>query len=195
MFEIKIFEFHECPIEAFQFRYKVYVEQMARAQVYANHEDRTIIDPMDATAHHGIAFKDGDVAAVIRLNFVRDGNCEPYVSFYEIDKLPSKEQENIAICSRNMTDPAYRNTRLAYQMQKLMFTTGYDHHVTTCYIDVNPHLVDMFTRVGFEILFEKEHPEYGLVTVMRLNGIDIDHLSKIKSPFVRECQKYLDSLT
>ena len=194
MFDLHVFNFTECPPEAFRLRYQIYVEEMERQQPYANHKSRTIIDPMDSSAHHGVAFADGKVAAVIRLNFVRDGGVDPYYTFYEINKLPLGTQDKISICTRNMVASAYRSTPLAFRMLKLMYILALENGSTACYIDVNAPLVPMFEKIGCKPLFEKEHSDYGLVTVMRLDGLDLDHLISVRSPFVPICRKYLKRL-
>ena len=191
MFDLKVFRFEDCPEEVWRFRYKVYVEEMGRPQSYADHDERKIIDPMDAKAHHGVAFHNDVIAAVIRLNFVRDGDVDPYYSFYEIDKLPPEEQEKVCICTRNMVADEHRNTPLAFRMLKLMYLLALENGSTACYIDVNAPLIPMFEKIGCKPLFEKDHPDYGLVTVMRLDGLDLEHLTAVRSPFAPICKSFL----
>ena len=192
MFDLRVFQFSDCPPEAFNFRYKIYVEEMGRQQSYADHQAKTIIDPMDKTAHHGVAFRDGAIAAVIRLNFVRDGNVDPYYEFYEIDKLPEDFQEKVSICTRNMVAAEHRRSPLAFRMLKLMYELALNNGSTSCYIDVNKPLVPLFEKIGCRPLFEKQHADYGLVTVMRLDGLDLDHLRKVRSPFAPICKRFLE---
>lgn len=192
MFDLYVHRFAECPDEVFNFRYRIYVEELHRRQSYADHDARTIIDPMDATAHHGVAYKDGVIAAVIRLNFVRDGGVDPYYTFYEIDRLPADFQDKVSICTRNMVSKDHRKTPLAFRMLKLMYELALEKGSTSCYIDINAPLQPMFEKIGCKPLFEKEHPDYGLVTIMRLDGLDLDHLTKVRSPFAPICRKFLE---
>ncbi|MEM8772268.1 MAG: hypothetical protein AAGD92_11515 [Pseudomonadota bacterium] len=191
MFNLKLFSYEECPPEAFRFRYSVYVEELARPQKYADHDAKTIIDPMDRTAHHGVAYKNEHIAAVIRLNFVRDGNVDPYYDFYEINRLSLEEQAVSCICTRNMVGAAHRNTPLAYRMLKLMYELAIENGARICFIDVNEPLVPMFKKLGCRPVMEKQHDDYGLVTIMRLDGLDLDHLIKVRSPFTPICRRFL----
>ena len=194
MVELFLNAFDECPRAVFEFRYKVYVEEMGRRQTYADHDARTIIDPMDATAHHGYAVEDGNIVAVIRLNFVRDGNVDPYYQFYEIDQLPETEQSLTTICTRNMIAPSHRGTSLSFRMLKLMYELALDGGSTSCYIDINEPLLPMFIKIGCKPLFTKEHSDYGEVVVMRLDGLDLEHFKSVRSPFVPVCKRYLKKL-
>lgn len=191
MVDLRVYSFADCPKEVFRFRYKIYVEELHRPQSYADHTARTIIDPMDATAHHGVAFDGDDIVAVIRLNFVRDGNTDPYFRFYEIDKLTPSDQAVATICTRNMIAPAHRGTSLSFRMLKLMYLLALEHGSAFCYIDVNEPLLPLFERIGCKPLFKKEHADYGLVTVMRLDGLDLDHFRAVRSPFAPVCAKFL----
>ena len=149
---------------------------------------------MDDTAYQGVAYKDGEIAAVIRLNFVRDGGVEPCYSFYELDKLSQSEQNKISICTRNMVAKKHRGTPLAFRMLKLMYELALENGSTACYIDISEQDIPMFEKIGCRTVFTKHHPEYGFVYVMRLDGLDLDHLISVRSPFVPICRKYLKRL-
>lgn len=191
MFNIDVYRFEECPGEAFRFRYQVYAEEMGRSNAYTDHVARTIIEPMDRTAYHGVANYGEEVAAVIRLNFVADGNVDPYFDFYEIGALPPAEQAKACICTRSMVAAQHRRTPLAFRMLKTMYVLAIENGSTACYIDVNAPLMDFYQRIGCKPLFQKEHPDFGLVAVMRLDGLDLDHLTAIRSPFAPICRKFL----
>lgn len=193
MYPFHVYRYADCPREVFRFRYEVYVEELHRKQTYACHETRTIEDPMDRSAYHGVATnKAGEIAATIRLNYVRDGGVDPYYGFYEIDKLSPREQDAVAICTRNMTAKRYRHTPLGYRMIRNAFVLSADLDATICYIDVNKPLIPLFRKLGFRERFEKDHPDYGLVTIMRLDGLDVEYLTKIGSPFAPLSADYLE---
>ena len=191
MFDCRVYPAADCPPEVFQFRYKVYVEELHRKQTYADHDARTIIDPLDKSARHCVATKDGEIIGVVRINIVRDGPIAPYDAFYEIDKLPEAERETASICTRNMVAAEYRKTGISIRMLKMIYEHGIRAGATSCYMDVNEPLIPLFTKMGYVRLFEKEHPDYGLVTVMMLPVVDLDHLMKTHSPFAPICKAFL----
>lgn len=192
MFDYRVYPAADCPPEVFQFRYKVYVEELHRKQTYADHNAKTIIDPLDKTARHGVVTKDGEIIAVVRLNMVRDGSVAPYDSLYEIDQLPVAEQETASICTRNMVLAEYRKTGVSIRMLKMIYEHGIRAGATSCYMDVNEPLIPLFTKMGYVRLFEKDHPDYGHVTVMMLPVLDLDHLTKTRSPFASICKAFLE---
>ncbi|MBT8472229.1 MAG: GNAT family N-acetyltransferase [Marinicaulis sp.] len=190
-FDYKVYAYDDCPKEVFNFRYEIYVEELHRKQSYADHDGRTIIDPLDETGFHGVVSKDGEIVAVVRLNFVRDGGTQPYFDFYELAKLTPAEQATASICTRNMVAAKYRKTGVSVRMLKMIYEFGIRNGATSCYMDVNAPLMPLFEKFGYEPLFEKEHPDYGLVTVMRLPAIDYDVLAARRSPFAPICKKVL----
>ncbi len=58
-------------------------------------------------------------------------------------------------------------------------------------MDVNEPLLRLFEKFGYETQFIKEHPDYGLVHVMKLDVLDLCKLERVKSPFVNLCKAYL----
>jgi hypothetical protein len=42
-------------------------------------------------------------------------------------------------------------------------------------------------------MFEVDHPEYGMVSVVRIDLHDIDHQVKIGSPLQDICRRFLDT--
>ncbi len=192
MTEYNLYSYDDCPPEAFQFRYKVYVEELHRKQTYADHEKKVIIDTLDPTGKHVVATKDGEIIGVVRLNMVRDGGVDPYFDFYELGRLPKAEQETASICTRNMVAAEYRSTGVSVRMLKMVYEHGIRNGATSCYMDVNEPLIGLFKRYGYKELFEKEHADYGLVTVMVLPATDLKWLTECRSPFASNLRKYLD---
>lgn len=192
MYAYNVYSYEDCPREVFRFRYAVYVEELHRKQSYADHDDKTIIDPLDPAGHHGVVTKDGEIIAVVRLNIVRDGGVQPYYDFYELYRLPPEQQNSASICTRNMVAANYRNTGVSVRMLKMIYTYGIENGVTSCYMDVNAPLIKLFEKFGYKALFEKDHPDYGRVTIMRLDALDLDYLSEIRSPFASTCRNFLE---
>ena len=192
MYKYNVFQADSCPPEIFQFRYEVYVEELHRKQSYADHKARTIIDPLDKTARQGVVTKDGEIIAVVRLNMVRDGSIAPYDDLYEINKLSPDKQATACICTRNMVRKDHRKTGIAIRMLKMIYEHGIRSGATDCYMDVNEPMIPLFAKMGYISLFEKDHPDYGLVTVMRLPATDLAYLEAARSPFAPICRKFFE---
>lgn len=172
------------PADLFRFRYAIYVEEMGRKQKYACAETRTIRDPLDELGYQGIVALDDAIIGCIRMNFLRDGSIGDYFSLYGLSALSAKERETASICTRLMIGPSARRTQVSIELIKFAYAFGLDRGIDTCFIDCNDHLVRFFERFGWRFLFKREHEDYGLVNIMRLDLRDHNHLAAIKSPFL-----------
>ena len=64
----------------YEFRYRIYVEEMGRHQRYADHTRRRIEEPLDATAAHFLAVDPaGEVVGCLRWNSGADTDFGEYV--------------------------------------------------------------------------------------------------------------------
>lgn len=172
------------PGDLFRFRYAIYVEEMGRRQKYACAETKTIRDPLDDLGHQGIVLLDDAIIGCIRMNFLRDGPIGDYLRLYGLSTLSPGELKTASICTRLMIGPSLRKTQVSIELIKFAYAFGLSRGIDTCFIDCNDHLVRFFERFGWRFLFKREHEDYGLVNVMRLDLRDHDHLAAIKSPFV-----------
>lgn len=191
--EYSVYQYNDCPPELFHFRYKIYVEELGRRQTYARHDTQTIEDPLDPTGYQGVAFNDGEIIGCVRLNFVRDGGVQPYYDFYELSQLPESDQMRASICTRYMVNPHFRKSRVPIELLKLIYLFGIENGANACYMDTNAPYIRFYQKFGYEALFEKNHPDYGRVTVMRLPVLDLGYLESVRSPFAPLCKRFLAS--
>ncbi|MEO0399223.1 MAG: GNAT family N-acyltransferase [Pseudomonadota bacterium] len=170
------------PAGLYRFRYKIYVEEMGRPQTYADHAAKTVKDPLDSFAREAVAFNDDEIIGCVRGNYLRDGDAGEYEAFYALDALTPAEREKTSICTKVMVDKPYRGTSLAMKLLFLQYRMALDAGMDICIVDCNPPIDRQNARLGFKPLFEKDHPEYGRVHVMRLDMRDEAHLQAIRSP-------------
>jgi predicted GNAT family N-acyltransferase len=183
MIRYRVFGPGQGPGELYRFRYRVYVEEMARKQLYARHDEKTIVDPLDETAANVVAFDEDDVVGCVRINFLRDGAVGGYEAFYGVDGLDPARRASASICTRLMVERAHRRKYVTIEVMKRVYEYALDAGIETNYIDCNRHLVGFFGKFGYVELGRKEHPEYGDVTVMRLDLLDRERLCALGSPF------------
>lgn len=186
----------ECPYELFSFRYKVYVEELHRTTSYACHDTRTIRDGLDETAYQTIVTKDDEIIACIRLNHANEGSLQPYFDFYDLHEVPEEYQSNITICTLDMVAKPYRKKMVFVRMLQTAFDFSLRRGARFCYMDVNPPLEPLFTKLGLVKVKAKTHPDYGEVVIMRLDGRDyeklLNELSIIRSPLTPLLKNFLD---
>lgn len=174
-----------------RFRYDVYVTEMHRVQLHADHARRSITDPLDATGIDLVAWLGAQVVGCVRLNLARDGRLGDYVQFYAMHEASPLHPLHSAIVTRLMVAPAYRNSPLPAQLCAAVYDLALRLDVRVGYIDCNTHLRKFFRRLGFIAhVPERMHPEYGCVQPMRLDMFDADHLRAVRSPFLPVLRQY-----
>ena len=155
----------------FHFRYDIYVREMRRRQKDADHERHRVEDALDRTALI-LAARDTDTGRIVgtaRGNIVAGSDLGVYDRLYGLDALTPAQRAATSITTRFMVDRERRGTLLAVQLARALFTRGHALGVRTDYIDCNEPLVPFFERLGYESLRTIEHPDYGIVRLMRLD--------------------------
>jgi len=183
MYDYKIFTSYDCPEELFSFRYKVYVEEMNRRQTDADHERRVIKDELDKTAHHAVVFHNNSIVACMRVNFLREGSVGKYNELYDLHRLIPMQVSTASICTRLMVDPEHRRNSVTVRILQFIYIYGLKNNIETCVMDCNRPLRRFFEKFGYRHLFDRAHPEYGRVSVMNLDLLDIEYLRNLNSPF------------
>lgn len=168
----------------FRFRYEIYVREMDRPQKDADHRLGRIEDALDATAEL-MAARDtgtGAVVGTIRANVLGDGAIGIYESLYGLGGLGPAARARTSITTRLMVERSKRGTMVAVRLAQALYRRGRERRVTADYCDCNAHLVPFFQGLGYRALGMIAHPEYGLVTLMRLDLEDLTCLQRIGSP-------------
>lgn len=179
----------------FRLRYRVCVDEMASPQKDADHQRRRIEDALD---RHGLilgAWRGAELIGTVRANLLRDGGIGLYRDLYGLDRLTYREFRHTSITTRLMVLPRMRHTRVAVGLATALYALGLNRGILFDHIDCNAHLVPFFTHLGYRIHRSAVHPEYGEVTVMRLNLIDSAHLQSVNSPFLAPLQEWFAQRT
>lgn len=172
--------------EIYRFRYSIYVEEMARRQNHADHDSRTIVDPLDQHAFNFFALRNDSLCGVVRVNFVRLGAVDYYTELYRIVDVHEANSENSSICTRLMIKPEYRRRySLAVDLCVACYEFGIERGIRFNFIDCNDYLVPFFVGLGYrEYMGTVEHEEYGQVHPLLLDLHDEGHLRRSGSPFL-----------
>src|SRR5690349_3726660 len=101
----------------FRLRYQVYVEELQRNQRYADHDQRTIAEPLDKNGNLFCAFENGSLVGTVRTNYARNGGLGEYEELYEMaTACPAYHPRQSSITTKLLVAPAYRNSSLAYRL-------------------------------------------------------------------------------
>jgi hypothetical protein len=187
---IEVLKAHDVLDRLYAFRYRIYVEEMARPQKYADHGTKRIRDPLDDIGYNIVAWDSGEVAGCIRVNLCRDGALDYYNRLFQLEGLGAEHPVATSVCTRLMVAPRHRSSSLATRLSCAAFDLGLDHGIIWNFIDCNDHLVGFFGRLGYQITHMAIHEEYGRVNVMRLNIRDHAHLKTIGSVFRKHLERY-----
>lgn len=176
----------------YRFRYSVYVEEMQRFQVYADHHRKRIEDPLDRTGCNLAAWIDGRIVGCVRSNLSRDGGLGAYHAMLRMENVPAGDfPGTTSLCTRLMLCSGYRNSSLLARLFAENYKFGLRAGIKWTFLDCNDHLVEMFARLGFERTHLADHPEYGLVNAMRLELLDLEHLKASGSMFAPILKRHL----
>lgn len=176
----------------FAFRYAIYVREMKRAQKDADHGVGRIEDALDASAVL-LAARDtatGRVAGTVRGNVLSDGGVGPYEDLYGLGSLTRADRRATSITTRLMIERHRRGTALAVQLASALFERGVERGIETDFIDCNAHPVPFFEGLGYRAVRMIRHPDYGAVTLMRLDVRDLTHLRRVGSPLATVLERF-----
>lgn len=171
----------------YRFRYQIYVREMRRIEPRACHRLGRLTDPLDKTALVVAATEPvtGRTIGTIRSNLLRDGGTCHYEALYGLGALSPAERQVTSITTRLMVTSEHRGGALAVQLAMAAYALGGARGIEADYIDCNDPLVPFFTRLGYRRVRRVTHPQYGNVTVMRLEVGDTSYLSAVRSPLLR----------
>ncbi len=168
----------------YRFRYQIYVEEMNRGQIHADHLKKLIEDPLGSGGYNFAAFRENEVVGVLRVNFPRSSNVGYYENFLDMRSVGELHPHVTSICTGLMVAQRFRNSSLAMRLAQASYQFGLCNHIRFNFLDCDDHLIGFFTRLGYIFSRHAEHPEYGLGNVMRLDLLDLVHLTKVRSPFL-----------
>lgn len=175
----------------YQFRYKIYVDEMGRKQNYADHRRKTIIEPLDKTGYIFGAFDNGEVVGTLRVNFAKQSDLGYYEELYNMRSVGESHPNYTSIVTKLIVDHNHRFGRLAVRLCQAAYVFGLENEIKFNFMDCNQHLVGFFTFFGYEVYTANViHPEYGKVTPMRCNSLDIDLLKQRKSPLAKSYENF-----
>lgn len=177
--------------EIYSFRYSIYVEEMGRTQLHADREKKRICEPLDDKAILFAAYENGEIVGTSRVNYSKDSDFGYYHDFYEIDKIGQYHSQRTCITTKFMVKSEYRKGTLAVRLVASGYANALKAGIRYNFIDVNPHLINFFMRLGYRFHKDAHHPEYGDVTIMVFDLEDINHLESIESPLRKEYYSFM----
>ncbi len=172
----------------FRLRYEIYHEEMNYTTAGLDHEDRTMSDPHDDAAHIYLAEdEDGRIVGTLRITWGGDG---PFSEDHEEAYSPSMFAEaarldEVVILTRFMVPEELRGSMVPVALFEAAGWFSREHGVSVCVCDAQPHLLNLYTGLGFRTFRSTYNdPMIGLMVPLVLLVDDVDHLRRIGSPIL-----------
>lgn len=176
----------------YQYRYKIYIQELDRVQKWADHNLKKIQEPLDAHSDNFIAYNGNEIVGSLRYTICDRHNKSSYYDFYNLELFESFSPENnTSFVTKLMVSPKQRGL-LGLRLTIEAFKHGSEltnFSVLDCY----EPLIPFFLKLGYRFYTDKKvHPEFGLVTPMVILTKDTEYLKKIRSPFSRYPPKNME---
>ena len=177
--------------EVFRQRYRIYVEEMGRHQVHADHVRREIREPMDEQGAIFAAYTGNELLGSLRVNLARDGALE-CPELYAFEQFGSAFPDKVSLLTKLMVERNHRSTVVFNLLAISAYEYGLRSGITHNFINCNDHLVRSFERLGHRTYKGKvSHPEYGNVTPMVCIVHDREYMEQMRSPLLRTLDMFL----
>ena len=169
-----------------RFWYDIYVAEMARHRHEADHASRCLHDPLENKGHLFYASHEGQVVGSVLTTYLRDTRVGCYEDLYRLGALPPAVRAVASVTTRLVVRPDKRRTGLVTRLAVATYVQAVMDGIERTEIDCAEPMVPLFKSLGFrDSVGPALHPEYGRVRVMRLDLVDLAHLSAAGSPLAR----------
>jgi predicted GNAT family N-acyltransferase len=183
----------------YEFRYRIYIEEMGKPYAHADHERKILTDELDDGAMLLYATRNREVIGTVRINWgISHYALDFFRQMFDLEKFSAFPSPTLSFCSRLMVERSARSSSLAARLSTAAFVAGRERGIQFNFIHCVPQLAPLFQRMGFRHYKDSFHdPEVGTQIPLVLLLDDLDHLKRVRSPFVpyAEQTRYLDPVT
>lgn len=172
----------------YRFRYQVYVEEMQKRPSGADHQAKTLSDPLDETATLLYVIQDDQIIATLRRN--RLDACELPPSLEQalaISKFARAcSRSALSLSSRLMVAPAWRNSLAVGSLVLEAYRIAREQEIQFDFLHAALWLMPFYRALGYR--HYAPHfldPDVGLQVPQVLLLEDAEYLQAVRSPFAR----------
>lgn len=194
-FHCRVAEANDDRRRIFALRYSIYIEEMGRSARYVDHVRKEIQEPYDSAAVLYGAFEDSQCVATMRLNFLNEPGMSDYRTLYRVPPTTP----NFAQCV------ATTKVMLARHLRRSLGAIPFFEFVATDilarggrynFCDANDNVLGFFYRLGHKKWVQDKvaHPDYGDVTILRMDLGDIEFLEQVRSPLLSVARHHFGNL-
>jgi hypothetical protein len=155
-------------------RYEVYCVELGRESPFADHQARTISDPLDAFGNTFVAIEDGETVGTLRSNLSREGELGHLEDLYGMRGSPHHPHAT-GICTKFIVRKGKRGGMAATRLISAMVGLGLRNGIRACYVDSIPSLMPYYQALGFTpsggVFFHRENgPSYPMMLDLSRHG-------------------------
>ena len=167
-------------------RYDVYVRELGQYEDVGDHERQRLSDPIDDVSRLILATIDGDLVGSMRATVGPDGVIPPSLQEeYHLDRFTDLVPlELMGVFTRFFILPDHRGSAVPIELFREVLSIGAKSRLELAFCDCEPHLVSLYTGLGFRSYCPAFHDEnldllFPLVLVN-----DPGYLESIRSPLL-----------
>ena len=192
-FNIKLATTTEEKEAIYRFRYIVYVEELGKHHIDADHVTKMMFDNADDNALLYFAINEVGVIGTVRLMPGKNGFTSKLSDYFEIDKFEKAfPLAEMAIIDRLIVARKYRNIQLGHALSLATFSEGQKLGTRIVFMTSEEKTMPMHIHYGWRCYMA---PKIIHASIKRFNFIfftrDYAYLNKIGSPFVHHIDKDL----
>jgi predicted GNAT family N-acyltransferase len=179
----------------FRFRYEVYIEELNKMHIAADHSNKMMCDEADDISTLYYAVDETGLMATVRVQHGAYGAFQQKEkAFYNINAFEKCiASKQIGITDRLMVKKEYRRSFLTHEIMLATYLDAVKQDMKACFISCEEKLLPMYFRYGFRMYDEPASIDsgdkrYKLIIIVH----DRQHLEKMRSPFFQHLPASLD---
>jgi CRP-like cAMP-binding protein/predicted GNAT family N-acyltransferase len=182
----------------YQFRYRVYVDELGLSPPEADHARRRLCDALDGPAISLVLLQDGEVVGSLRVLYLADvPDPSPLVDKFRLEPaLAEFGPGALGTTSRFIVDPKFRGGTAIFRLMEAAFVEAQTRGMRLNYGDCSPHLLPFYEHMGYR-RYTRAYNDAGYgfkVPILMLIG-DRARFERVRSPLARVARRYPDDAT
>ena len=176
---------------AYSLRYTVYVEELKRPILTADHDLKIITDSGDEKGVIFLVEDDGYPVGTVRAGYSRDG-AVPGQDNYQPERFAPYFPELATFTGALVVRKEYRNSMAAFLLSMECYKRAVDSGCRFDFINCAPYLVRVYQQMGYRFYTSKNfYYENFRFTVMPMVLVyrDLEYLKEVRSPFMKYARK------
>ena len=171
----------------YRLRYEIYGQEMNLKSRAVDHQNKVLTDANDDTARILFATVDDELVGTLRLHWGGDAPFPAeFDETYDLKRFESVvSPDQMVIFTRFMVRKQFRGTMLPFQLLGAIAKFSLEHNVRLSFCDCQPHLLNLYTRLGYRTYTKTYNDEMmGLLVPLVLVVEDVEYFQRLNSPLL-----------